>query len=802
MTAPFRLPVTGISCASCVARVERALAAVPGVEAVHVDRLTGVATVHAAPGLHDPAVQALRAAGYGVAEAVPVDLVIEGMTCASCVARVERALAGVPGATGAIVNLATGQARVTGHAEAAALMRAAAAAGYPARVMTRTDHADPQAAEARALRRDAGVAGLLTLPVFVLEMGAHLIPGLHHLILATIGQGANWALQLGLTALVLAGPGRRFIRRGIPALLRAAPDMNSLVALGALAAFGHSAVATLAPALLPDHARAVYFEAAALIVTLILVGRALEARAKGQAAQAIRGLLALRPATARVWRGGVLAAVAVDEIAPGDLVLVRPGERLAVDGVVTEGAGQVDESMLTGEPLPVAKAPGDAVTGGTVNGAGALTFRATAVGEGTVLARIVAMVQAAQAGKLPVQALVDRVTLWFVPGVLAVAALTLVLWLPQGVTQALTHAVAVLIVACPCAMGLAVPVSILVGTGRGAVLGILFRQGAALQRLGQVRRMAFDKTGTLTLGHPALTDVVLAPGAARGDVLAAVAALEARSEHPVARALVAAAEGLDLPPVTGFAAEPGAGVRGQVGGREVRAGTEAMMSGAGIALEGMDGTVAALARAGKTSLFVALDHRITAVLALADPPRADAATAMAVLRRLGIDLTMISGDRAETARAVADGLGISRVIARVRPEGKVAALRGLPGQGPTAFVGDGINDAPVLAAADVGIAIGSGTDVAIEAAEVVLIAPRLMAVADAVRLSRATMANIRQNLFWAFAYNAALIPVAAGAVGPGLSPPLAAGAMALSSLFVLGNALRLRRFRPLEGASP
>jgi Au+-exporting ATPase len=810
---PLRLDVTGMSCAACAVRVERALAAVAGVQAAHVDALAGRATVTAGPEARAPAIAAIRAAGYDVADPVAVDLAIGGMTCASCVARVERALLAVPGVAAATVNLATEQARVTGAADAQALVAAVAAAGYEARPLSQAEGgaaAARRATEAAALRRDAVVAGLLTLPVFVLEMGSHLIPALHHLILTTMGMQASWVIQMVLTALVIAGPGRRFLVQGIPALVRMAPDMNSLVAIGTLAAFGHSAVATLLPGLLPPGAVAVYFEAAALIVTLILVGRYLEARAKGRTTEAIRGLLALQPAHARVRRADGVHEVALSALQPGDVIEMRPGERVPVDGTVTEGESRLDESMLTGEPLPVAKGLGDAVTGGTVNGAGAFAFRATAVGQATVLARIVAMVEAAQAGKLPVQALVDRVTLWFVPAVLGLAALTFAVWLTFGpspaLTPALTHAVAVLIVACPCAMGLATPTSIMVGTGRGAALGILFRQGAALQALEGVRVAAFDKTGTLTEGRPALTDLVLVPGVARAEVLAGLAAVEERSEHPVARAIVAAAqaEGLHWPPVTGFAAVAGAGVSGLVGGRRVLLGTEAHMTAAGLDVAALAGTAAELAAAAKTALYAAVDGRIVAVLAVSDPVRDSAAVGIAALKVMGISVAMISGDRAETARAVAAGLGIDRVVAGVLPEGKVAALDGLRAGGPVAFVGDGINDAPVLAAADVGIAVGSGTDIAIEAADVVLMSGRLTSVVEAVRLSRATMRNIRQNLFWAFAYNVALMPVAAGVLSPvgiTLSPVLAAGAMALSSVFVLTNALRLRRFQPFEGAT-
>ena len=801
------LRIDGMTCAACVARVERALTAVPGVTAAAVNMATDRAEV---TGTADPAalIRAVEKAGYD-ATVPPVDLAIAGMTCASCAARVERALAAVPGVTGAAVNLAAERAQVTGTADAAALIRAVEKAGYEATPATATGP-DPAAArrtaEEGALTRDLWLAAILTLPVFVLEMGGHLVPAWHHLIAATLGEGPSRWIQFALTALVLAGPGRRFYARGIPALLRGGPDMNSLVAVGTAAAFVYSAVATVAPGLLPDGSAHVYFEAAAVIVTLILAGRLLESRARGRTSAAIRGLLALRPDTARRRDAAGDSDVPVDALRAGDLIVLRPGERVAVDGIVTEGDSWIDESMLTGEPLPVAKAPGAPVTGGTVNGAGALVYRATAVGGATTLSRIVGMVEQAQAGKLPIQALVDRVTLWFVPAVMTLAATTFLLWLRLAPAPALGPAVvagvAVLIIACPCAMGLATPTSIMVGTGRGAGLGILFRKGEALQALQSVRTVAFDKTGTLTQGRPVLTDAVPAPGRSRADLLRLAAAVESRSEHPIARAITAAAaaDGLTAPQATAVAIRPGKGITATVEGRALAVGTARLMEDLGIDATPLVPDVARLAALGRTAVMVACDGQAAGVLAVADPVRPDAAAAVAALRRMGIAVAMITGDNERTARAIAAELGIDRVAAEVLPEGKAAAIAAMQNDGPVAFVGDGINDAPALARADVGIAVGGGTDIAVEAADVVLIGARMGAVADAVALSRATMRNIRQNLFWAFAYNAALIPVAAGALYPAfgllLSPALGAGAMALSSVFVLTNALRLRRFAP------
>jgi heavy metal translocating P-type ATPase len=801
------LRIEGMTCASCVGRVERVLKAVPGVSEAAVNLATERAEI-TGQGL-DPArlAKAVEDAGYDV-PARTVDLVVEGMTCASCVARVEKVLAAVPGVTAATVNLATERATVTGTADPAALVRAIAGAGYDARPATAAtdDLSARKDAEEASLRRDLTLAAALTLPVFVLEMGGHLFDWVHMAVMTTVGMQNSWYLQCALTTLVLLGPGRRFYAKGFPALARLAPDMNSLVAVGTAAAYGYSLVATFLPGLLPRGTVNVYYEAAAVIVTLILLGRLLEARAKGRTSQAIRRLVGLQPRTARVLRDGAATEIPVADLRPGDLVEVRPGERIAVDGTVTEGESWVDESMISGEPLPVAKSPGSAVTGGTVNQTGAFTVRATAVGEATMLAQIIRMVEQAQGGKLPIQALVDRVTLWFVPAIMGLAALTFAVWLIFGPAPALTfglvNAVAVLIIACPCAMGLATPTSIMVGTGRGAELGVLFRKGEALQALQGVAVVALDKTGTLTEGKPSLTDLELAPGFDRDEVLAAIAAVEAKSEHPIARAIAAAAldQGLTLPVVTGFASVTGYGVQATAGGQRVEVGADRYMVRLGLDVTGFAATAARLGDEGKTPLYAAIDGQLAAILAVADPVKPTTPQAIRALHGLGLKVAMVTGDNARTAKAIARQLGIDEVVAEVLPDGKVEAVRRLKALGKLASVGDGINDAPALAEADVGIAVGTGTDIAIEAADVVLMSGRLTAVSDAIALSKAVMRNIRQNLFWAFAYNTALVPVAAGVLWPFwgilLSPVFAAGAMALSSVFVLGNALRLRRFAP------
>ncbi|ACL62872.1 heavy metal translocating P-type ATPase [Methylobacterium nodulans] len=821
-SASISLPIEGMTCASCVGRVERALKAIPGVETVSANLATERASITTnAPVDRSKLVGAVENAGYSVpaafsAPASSIELSVEGMTCASCIGRVERALKAVPGVTQASVNLATERATIEGSADSGALIAAIEQAGYGATVIGKAvnaggqddtaEQAEKKETERRELKRDFTIAAVLTAPVFVLEMGSHLIPGVHGAIDATIGMQWSWYIQFALTTLVLFVPGIRFYEKGLPALWRLGPDMNSLVAVGTLAAYGYSLVATFAPAFLPPGTINVYFEAAAVIVTLILLGRLLEARAKGRTSEAIKRLVGLQAKTARVRRDGKTVDLPIASVAAGDIIEVRPGERIPVDGEVTEGESYVDESMITGEPIPVSKALGSEVVGGTVNQKGAFAFRATAVGGNTVLSQIIRMVEEAQGSKLPIQAMVDKVTMWFVPAVMAVAALTFAAWLYFGPSPALTfalvNAVAVLIIACPCAMGLATPTSVMVGTGRGAELGVLFRKGEALQLLKDSKVVAVDKTGTLTEGKPALTDLELAIGFDRKAVLGLVAAVEAKSEHPIARAIVEAAhnEGLELPMVSGFESVTGFGVKATVDGKPIEIGADRYMAELGHDVAGFATVAERLANEGKSPLYAAIGGKLAAIIAVADPIKETTPPAIRALHDLGLKVAMITGDNARTAKAIAARLGIDEVVAEVLPDGKVEAVRRLKSQyGKVAFVGDGINDAPALAEADVGLAIGTGTDIAIEAAEVVLMSGSLQGVPNAIALSKATIGNIRQNLFWAFAYNTALIPVAAGVLFPAfgilLSPVFAAGAMALSSVFVLGNALRLRRFK-------
>jgi P-type Cu+ transporter len=771
------------------------------------------------------------AATIGVAGVEVVSFPIEGMTCASCVNRITRFLSKVEGVEEASVNLASESATVRYDPAAltiADLVAAVDAAGYVARVeqATAADHETDvaEAAEARSerdeaaarhvrdLRRRLAVAAILTLPVLGGLARMTVAPWLPAFL-------SNPLFQLALATPVQFWAGWPFYTGAFKALRHRATDMNTLIAVGTSAAYGYSVATILAP----DFFRAaglgmdgadlpMYFDTSAAIITLILMGRFLEARARSHTSDAIRRLINLAPRTARVIRDGVELDVAVAEVLVGELVRVRPGETIAVDGVVIQGASGVDESMITGESLRVAKREDDLVVGGTLNTTGTLTFRATRIGADTVLARIIRLVSEAQGSRAPIQRLADVVTGYFVPAVLALAALTFVVWFAAGPAPAfnlaLLNTVAVLIIACPCALGLATPTSIMVGTGKGAEAGVLFRNAEALERLGSVRAVVLDKTGTLTEGKPRVTDVVRAAGAPPEDeLLALVAAAERASEHPLADAIVRDAiesRRLVLPEATTFESVAGGGVAAIVSGRRILVGRPGYLEAEGVAVSAMVAAADALAADGKTPVFAAIDGRVAAVIAIADTLKAGSASAVAELHRLGISVAMLTGDNRRTAEAIARSVGIDRVVADVRPDGKAAAVKALQAEGTVvAMVGDGVNDAPALASADVGVAMGTGTDVAMESSGVTLMSGDLRGLVTAIALSRATMRNIRQNLFWAFAYNVILIPVAMGALYPVtgmlLDPIFAAGAMALSSVTVVSNALRLRRFQAVRG---
>ncbi|BDI29545.1 copper-translocating P-type ATPase [Capsulimonas corticalis] len=727
-------------------------------------------------------------------DAAVCTLEIQGMHCASCVGRIERMLGKVTGVDHADVNLATNRARVTydpGQATLAAMVAAVEKAGFGAAPVTA---AKPRAEETP--RRDAVLvnligAAILTLPVLVLSM-----MGMTSVAMDRMGQ-TSWLLWTFavLTALVVFGFGRQFFAGAWSAFRHGgASTMDTLVAIGSGAAYFYS----LAELLSSPHPRT-YFETSATIVTLILMGRWLEGRARRRASDAIRSLAALAPKTASVvGSDGAEREIPLDQISPGDVIRVRPGEKIAVDGTVVEGASAVDEAMLTGESMPVDKATGDAVIGGTLNTSGALLYRATATGDATVLAQMVRLVEEAQGSKAPVQRLADAVSAVFVPAVLGIALVTFLVWffaLHAGIAGALAPAVAVLVIACPCALGLATPTAIMVGTGRGAGLGILIKNGEALERAHQIGRVVFDKTGTITEGRPVVTEIVTYGGWERGALLQIAAAAERPSEHALARAIVAQADAEALPGTsTEFTSLAGQGVRATVDGRAVLVGTARMCEEWEIALSSAASQdLARLESEGKTAMIVAVDGRAAGVVAVADTVRPGAKAALARLAGMGISVALLTGDSPRVAQAVATELGVTEVRAGVRPDGKVAALREWRANGPAiAMVGDGVNDAPALAQADLGVAMGRAADVAMEAADITLLRADLNGVADAIILSRATMKIIRQNLFWAFIFNIIGIPMAALGL---LSPTIAALAMAFSSVTVVTNSLRLKTAR-------
>ncbi|SPE35736.1 copper transporter [Burkholderiales bacterium] len=750
-----------------------------------------------------------------------IQIGVRGMTCANCTARVERALRALPGVAEAAVNLATERASLRYDerlADTTALAQAISDAGYTPLLIDEDDtgerEAQARARELRDQRRDTLLAALLTLPILALAMGPMLLPTAADLLarLAPLPRFWDW-VQLVLASAVAFGPGRRFFVSGALAFGQRSPDMNSLVMTGVGAAWLYSAVVVVAPGWLPADARHLYFESAAVVVTLVLMGKYLEALAKGRAGAAIAKLIGLQAKTARVLRDGTELDVPIAAVAVGDLVLVRPGERIAVDGAVRSGESFVDESMLTGEPMPVARRAGDRVIGGTVNQLGLLQVEAREVGARTVLAQIIRMVGRAQGSKLPIQRLADRVVEVFTISVLAIAAATFVAWLafgpPPAITLALVSTIAVLVVACPCAMGLATPAAIMVGSGRAAELGVLFRHGEALELLSRVDAVVFDKTGTLTLGKPQLIEVVPAAGRQMLAVLRFAAAADAGSEHPLAAAIVdaARARGLTLPVAQAFAAIPGHGVRASIDGQPVLVGAERLMVREGISIGPCAVAGKALAARGHTLVYLAVGDAVWGVLGVADPLRPSCAAAIAALRARGLQVAMVTGDSEQTARAVGRLAGIDDIEAQVLPAEKAQAVRRRQEAGNRiAFVGDGINDAPALAQADVGIAVASGTEIAIEAADVTLTRGDLGALLSALEVATRTMRTIRANLFWAFFYNVLLIPLAAGVFYPvwriGMNPMFAGLAMGLSSVFVVTNSLRLRRVQPPPLAAP
>ena len=852
-TVDVSIPVSGMTCASCVNRVEKAIGKVAGVDRVAVNLATERATVSYDPRQTTVAdiATAVERAGYGVVDlpeepviapesvspaptspngsdatalpgATEAILPIEGMTCASCVRRVEKGLEKVPGVTGASVNLATERATVTYDpivADLATLHSAVERAGYRVGEVSAAEatpaiqqpaarsSAQPSTIDPRERERDRELADLKRKWVVSLVIGLVMMAEMY------LPLGWDMAVVAPLlliqATLVQVWAGSVFYRTAWAAARHGGTNMSTLVAVGTSAAYGYSAFVTLWPQLaarwgFPFH---LYYEVAVIVIALILLGRWLEARAKKQTGAAIKALIGLQAKTARVIRNGIEQDVPIELVVVGDLVRVRPGEKVPVDGVVTEGRSALDESMLTGESLPVEKEPGDTVIGATLNKTGSFVFRATKVGRDTTLAQIVRLVEQAQGSKAPMQRLADTISSYFVPVVLVLAALTFAAWFVFGPSPvfALTATIAVLIIACPCALGLATPTAIMVGTGKAAEYGILVRGGEALEMTRKIDTIVLDKTGTLTRGKPAVTAVMPADGLTERELLRLAAAAEVGSEHPLGEAIVLRARelGVDLPKAATFGSVTGKGIEAEIEGRVVTIGNRALMAQTGIVLDGLGSRADELARTGATPMYVTVDGRPAGLIAVADTLKPESREAVAELSALGLEVWMLTGDNRATAEAIAQevGIGPEHVLAEVLPEEKAAKVTALQAQGKTvAMVGDGINDAPALAQADLGIAIGTGTDVAIAASDITLIGGDLRTIVTAIALSRKTVGTIKQGLFWAFGYNVVLIPVAMGLLWPLwgilLNPVLAAAAMAMSSVSVVTNALRLRGFRP------
>jgi Cu+-exporting ATPase len=807
--------ITGMTCTTCAATIKKGLSQTPGVEQADVSFASEKASVEYDPTKVDLAKikNTVSQLGYGVATKKSI-FPVGGMTCASCVARVEEALSSVPGVISASVNLASEKATVeylerTGLAD---MRRAVKDAGYELgpEAQALEDVATAAQREIRVIRNRFIIAAILTASIMALGWGASFV-GKSYLLLALATPVQFWA-------------GLRFYRGAWGALKHRTSDMNTLVAVGTSVAYFYSMIAVIAPGLfatgvVEPH---LYFHTSAAIITLILLGRFLEARARGRTSEAIKKLIGMQPKTALVIREGKETEIPVEEVQVGDLILVRPGERVPVDGIVRQGYSSVDESMITGESIPAEKKVSDEVIGATINKTGSLEIEASKVGKDTTLAHIVRMVEEAQGSKAPIQRLADVIASYFVPAVIGIAIVTFVVWYFVGPAPALTFAflnfVAVLVIACPCALGLATPTAIMVGTGKGAEHGILIKNGEALERAHQINTVLLDKTGTLTSGEPVVTDIMSAHSFSQEEVLQLAASAEHNSEHPLGEAVVKAAleKKLGLSPSSDFNAIPGQGVEASVEGKKLFLGNLRLMKERGLSLNGLEKKAAELLEGGKTVMFLGLDSQVAGIIALADTLKPGAREALQALHKMGIETAMLTGDNRRTAEAIAQEAGIDRVLAEVLPEHKAGEVKKLQEEGKVvAMVGDGINDAPALAQADVGIAIGTGTDVAMETGDITLISGDLMGVVTAISLSKRTMRTIKQNLFWAFAYNTALIPIAAGVlylafgnigVPSGLrfvlgeygflNPILAAAAMAASSITVVSNSLRLRRFKP------
>ena len=806
------LPITGMSCASCAAKVEKGLANVEGVTKATVNFAAEKATVFFHPTQTDVShlIDKVKDLGYG-ARVEKVVLPIQGMTCASCVSKVEKALSSVNGVVQAGVNFATERASVEYLPEEVSirdLKKVVEEAGYQVLEVKEEDIVEKERlareGELSRLKWKFMMGAMLLAPILVLMYGASFLERWTGLSMET-----NFFIQFLLATPVQFWVGWQFYVGFWKAARHKTSDMNTLIAVGTSAAYLYSLIVTFVPHLIMVKGLMmdVYFDTSAAIIVLILLGRFLEARAKGKTSEAIKKLIGLQPKTARVVRSGNEVDIPVGEVTLGDIVVVRPGEKIPVDGIVREGYSSVDESMVTGESLPVEKKVGDTAIGATINKTGTFKFEATKVGKDTVLAQIIRLVQEAQGSKPPIARMVDVIASYFVPVVISIAIVTFIVWYFFGPHPALTYAflnfVAVLIIACPCALGLATPTSIMVGTGKGAENGILIRGAEALETAHQLNTIVLDKTGTLTKGEPSVTDIVESEMFTRREILSLAASAEKGSEHPLGEAIVSKAkeEGLGLFEPRDFQAIAGHGIEATIDSKRILLGNLRLMEERKVLLNGLLDRAERLSKEGKTPMFLAVEGKGAGIIAVADTIKENSREAVETLRRLGLEVVMLTGDNERTAKAIAVQIGIDRVLAEVLPEMKAEEVKRLQAQGKkVGMVGDGINDAPALAQADVGIAIGTGTDVAMESSDITLIGGDLKGVVTAIALSKATIRNIKQNLFWAFAYNTILIPVAAGVLFPFfgilLNPIFAAGAMAFSSVTVVSNALRLRRFKP------
>lgn len=806
----IQIGVEGMSCASCVARVEKAIAKVPGVESVVVNLANHQALIDWEGEKADPTalVSAVKSAGYEVGH-ITTRLKIEGMSCASCVNRVEKAIQSLPGVLNAAVNLGTEEARVIhipGIAGVDQIIASITDSGYGAKP------AEEEAEDTEKLRREAAYRKLKRKLLFSLSFAVAILilsmDGLFPFV-TILSQQIRWVFIFLLTTAVMVFAGSTFFVGAWKTLRHFTADMNTLIAVGTGSAYLYSAVATFLPAVFPENLRHIYFDTSAVIITLILMGRLLEARAKGRTSEAIKRLIGLQPKTARVIRNGEEMDIPVSEVTIGDRVVVKPGEKIPVDGILEEGQSTVDESMITGESIPVTKTPGDEVIGATLNKTGSFRLVASRVGKNTILAQIVKLVQDAQGSKAPIQRMADIIASYFVPVVILIAILTLIVWYSFGPEPRLTYAlitfITVLIIACPCALGLATPTSIMVGTGKGAELGILIKNAEALETAHKLTTIVLDKTGTVSEGEPTVTDLVPLNGFDENRVLLLAASLERGSEHPLADAIVRSAgeKGLELLSTSGFEAVPGKGVQGGVENQRVILGNSTFLRELGVPLNSAETIAHRLASQGKSPLFVAVGKTLAGILAVADPIKPDSAVAVSRLQKMGLKVVLLSGDHRQTAEAIGKQIGADQILAEVLPEEKADYVKQLQQQGDiVGMVGDGINDAPALAQADVGFAMGTGTDIAMETGDITLINGRLSSLIVAIRLSHQTIRNIKQNLLGSFLYNSLGIPIAAGLLYPFLglllNPIIASAAMAASSVTVVSNALRLRRFQPEE----